>query len=288
MAKGITRQGAGGRLFHSALYPPRDTKKRALPHPAGAASGRRVAGPEAQAPAHQRVYGGTAAAGGIPGNGRSPGEAAAHDTALGCRYRQTGQQSAGRGTLSPAQGTAGHATHIGRGQAHARRGCVSCGARHHAGHDGRPRIGPSELFKLRWEDVDLDAGIIRMPNARKGARADSRLIPVRDDVLPELRRWWEEDAKIDCPWVIHWQGKKVMCIGHAWHAARKAAGISRVITPYSLRHAFPTSALEYDADIKAVAEIMGHSDPSMLLKTYQHIKWKQLKKAISAGPGLGK
>ena len=151
-----------------------------------------------------------------------------------------------------------------------------------------PRIGPSELFKLRWEDVDLDAGIIRMPNARKGARAESRLIPVRDDVLPELRRWWEEDAKIDCPWVIHWQGKKVMCIGHAWHAARKAAGISRVITPYSLRHAFPTSALEYDADIKAVAEIMGHSDPSMLLKTYQHIKWKQLKKAISAGPGLGK
>lgn len=68
-----------------------------------------------------------------------------------------------------------------------------------------PRIGPSELFRLRWEDVDLDAGIIRMPNARKGARAESRLIPVRDDVLPELRRWWEEDAKIDCPWVIHWQ-----------------------------------------------------------------------------------
>ena len=136
-----------------------------------------------------------------------------------------------------------------------------------------PRIGPSELFRLRWEDVDLDAGIIRMPNAKKGARAESRLIPVRDDVLPELRRWWEEDEKIDCPWVIHWQGKK---------------GISRVITPYSLRHPFPTSALEYDADIKAVAEIMGHSDPSMLLKTYQHIKWKQLKKAISAGPGLGK
>ena len=150
-----------------------------------------------------------------------------------------------------------------------------------------PRIGPSELFKLRWEDVDLDAGIIRMPNAKKGAHAESRLVPVRDDVLPDMRRWMEEDAKLGCPWVIHWQGKKVSCIGHAWHSARKAAGISRVITPYSLRHAFPTNALEYDADIKAVAEIMGHSDPSMLLKTYQHIKWKQLRKAVAAGPGLG-
>lgn len=151
-----------------------------------------------------------------------------------------------------------------------------------------PRIGPSELFRLRWEDVDVDAGVIRMPNAKKGAYAESRLIPVRDDVLPELRKWREEDAKIDCPWVIHWQGKRVFCISHAWHSARKAAGISRIITPYSLRHAFPTSALEYGADIKAVAEIMGHADPSMLLKTYQHIKWKQLKKAVSAGPGLGK
>ena len=66
-----------------------------------------------------------------------------------------------------------------------------------------PRIGPSELFKLRWEDVDLDAGIIRMPNAKKGAHAESRLVPVRDDVLPDMRRWMEEDAKLGCPWVIH-------------------------------------------------------------------------------------
>lgn len=150
-----------------------------------------------------------------------------------------------------------------------------------------PRIGPSELFRLRWDDVDLDAGIIRMPNAKKGAHAESRLIPVRDDVLPVLRQWAAEDAALTCPWVIHWRGRQVRCIGHAWHTARRAAGIQRRITPYSLRHAFPSTALEYDADIKSVAEIMGHSDPSMLLRTYQHIKWKQLKRAVSAGPGLG-
>ena len=155
------------------------------------------------------------------------------------------------------------------------------------GMSAGPRIGPSELFRLRWADVDVSAACMRMPNAAKGAREDSRLVPIRDDILPLLRAWSAEDSQRGIPWVIHWQGKKVSCIGHAWHSARKAAGISRVITPYSLRHAFPTNALEYDADIKAVAEIMGHSDPSMLLKTYQHIKWKQLRKAVAAGPGLG-
>ncbi len=149
-----------------------------------------------------------------------------------------------------------------------------------------PRIGPSELFKLRWEDVDLDAGIIRMPNAKKGAHAESRLVPVRDDVLPDMRRWMEEDAKLGCPWVIHWQGKKVSCIGHAWHSARKAAGITRRITPYSLRHAMPTEALEYGADVKAVAEVMGHADPTMLLRVYQHTRYRLRKKAVNAAPGL--
>lgn len=58
-----------------------------------------------------------------------------------------------------------------------------------------PRIGPSELFRLAWADVDLAAGYMRMPNAAKGSRDDSRIVPIRDDILPLLRAWKEEDEK---------------------------------------------------------------------------------------------
>lgn len=75
-------------------------------------------------------------------------------------------------------------------------------------------------------------------------------------------------------------------IGHAWHQARKAAGITRRITPYSLRHAMPTEALEHGADVKAVAEVMGHADPTMLLRVYQHTRYRLRKKAVNAAPGL--
>ena len=139
---------------------------------------------------------------------------------------------------------------------------------------------------LTWGDVELNACYMRMPNAAKGSRDDSRIVPIRDDILPLLRAWKEEDEKQGCPWVIHWQGRPVRCIGHAWHQARKAAGITRRITPYSLRHAMPTEALEHGADVQAVAEVMGHADPTMLLRVYQHTRYRLRKKAVNAAPGL--
>ena len=65
-----------------------------------------------------------------------------------------------------------------------------------------PRIGPSELFRLAWADVELAAGYMRMPNAAKGAKEDSRIVPIRDDILPLLREWREEDEKRACPWAL--------------------------------------------------------------------------------------
>ena len=147
-----------------------------------------------------------------------------------------------------------------------------------------PRIGPSELFSLRWDDVDLEAGILHMPNADKGVKEASRLVPIRNDLLPLMKEWKNADG--NCPFVISYHGKKVSHIDHAWHKAREAAGIARRITPYSLRHAFPTEALDCGADIKAVAEIMGHSDPTMILKTYRYVRYRRLVETVNSIPAF--
>ena len=44
--------------------------------------------------------------------------------------------------------------------------------------------------------------------------------------------------------------------------------------------------LEHGADVKAVAEVMGHADPTMLLRVYQHTRYRLRKKAVNAAPGL--
>ena len=149
------------------------------------------------------------------------------------------------------------------------------------------RIGPSELFRLRWTDIDTRGAVLRMPNAAKGARAEAREVPLRQDVLRLLRRWEAEDAALGCPWVIHYRGRPVRSISRAWHNTLRRAGIERRIRPYDLRHAFASRALDHDADLKCVAEVMGHANEKMIVRFYRHTSAKQRRKAVNAAPSLG-
>ena len=152
------------------------------------------------------------------------------------------------------------------------------------GHATGARIGPSELFRLKWSDVDLVSDVFRMPAADKGATESTRIVPIRSDIIGELTKWHDADGDIEH--VIHWRGRPVRTIGVAWRHALKRAGIERQIRPYDLRHAFATDAIEGGADIKAVAQVMGHADPTMLLKVYQHVRLSGLKRAVEASRGI--
>ena len=149
-----------------------------------------------------------------------------------------------------------------------------------------PRIGPSELFRLRWKDVDLENGIIRMPNAAKGAKESARELPIRESILPLLRQWLDEDMRSGAEHVVHWQGQSVRTIHRAWHTALRRAGIHRRITPYSLRHAYATYSVQGGAKLKPLAKLMGHRNELMILRTYQHVLDKDEREAVEAMPDV--
>ncbi|WP_297217483.1 site-specific integrase [uncultured Desulfovibrio sp.] len=148
------------------------------------------------------------------------------------------------------------------------------------------RVGPSELFVLTWDDVDLARKVVHVHGAKKNHSAPWREVPIREGLLPLFRQWWQEDAADGVPYLIHHNGKPVGSIKTAWAQALRRAGITRRIRPYDLRHFFATELIAGGVDIGTVAKLMGHSSPAMILMHYQYVMDGQKRAAVEALPEL--
>ena len=148
------------------------------------------------------------------------------------------------------------------------------------------RVGPSELFRLTWGDVDLTRRVLRVHGSRKNEAAPWREVPIRESLLSLFEQWQAADLTIGAQHLIHWKGKPVLKIKTSWKDTLNAAGITRRIRPYDLRHAFATEAIAAGADVGTVASIMGHSSPQMILTHYQYVLTAQKRAAVNALPDI--
>ena len=148
------------------------------------------------------------------------------------------------------------------------------------------RVGPSELFKLRWQDVDLDRALVHVHAARKNPNEPLREVPIMRSLLPVFRAWHDADARNGEEYVIHYGHKPVTSIIMSWQSTLRRAGITRRIRPYDLRHAFATDAIANGADMGTVAKLMGHADLDMVFRHYQHVATAQKRQAIESLPEL--
>lgn len=148
------------------------------------------------------------------------------------------------------------------------------------------RVGPSELYKVLWQDVDFTEGRLRIWSADKNLKTPWRDLKIRAELVPVLQAWQSRDEEKGAKHVINYHGKPVGHIRKSWATALKNAGIKRRIRPYDFRHAFASQALANGADVKAVTEIMGLSSPAMLYRHYQHVMTKQKDHALESIPGM--
>jgi len=150
------------------------------------------------------------------------------------------------------------------------------------------RPGAAELFRLTWDDVDLERGRIAVTSAKKGG-LKTRSVPIHKAFRKHLKRWQradvgEKDGKEAKGYLIHYRGDRIHSVKTAFKNAKAAAGITRRLRPYDFRHAFATSSLAAGADLKAVSEILGHSRPDTTVRVYQHTDFSQHRRAISRLP----
>jgi len=141
-------------------------------------------------------------------------------------------------------------------------------------------IRVSELTSINIDNVNLEAGFLRCIG--KGSK--ERIIPVGAITLNYLRQYMSyarkqllngKESKI---LFLNRQGKTMTRQG-IWKLIKKyskQAGISKKITPHTLRHSFATHLLENGADLRAVQEMLGHADISTT-QIYTHLTRNKIK-----------
>ena len=113
-----------------------------------------------------------------------------------------------------------------------------------------------EVLALRWTDVDLDAGELRLPDAKSGPRA-VQLPPPAVRLLEALPR------RVGNPWVFPGRAPdghySAGALDYAWQAVREAAKLEDVRI-HDLRHSFASRALALGETLPMIGKLLGHND----------------------------
>ena len=111
----------------------------------------------------------------------------------------------------------------------------------------------SEVLGLRREDVALEAGELRLPDTKTGARAVA-LPPQAVELLTGLL------SAHDGPWVIPGRkpGTRLGNVDAAWRTIRDRAGLEGVRL-HDLRHSYASRALALGEALPVIGKLLGHS-----------------------------
>ena len=138
----------------------------------------------------------------------------------------------------------------------------------------------SETTDLKLGDIDFETGMVRV--CGKGSK--ERVVPVASRVLNLLRRYIavarnELIAKNPhVPYLFVSRTGRKLNRERIWAIIKEAAliaGIDKEIYPHILRHSFATHLLENGADLRAIQEMLGHSDISTT-EIYTHVNKNRL------------
>ena len=116
----------------------------------------------------------------------------------------------------------------------------------------------SEVANLKVSDIDSERMTLRVEQG-KGQR--DRYVMLSPQLLELLRDWWR--ASRSQVWLFPGQNPinpmTPRQLNRAVHAAKDLAGISKRVSPNTLRHSFATHLLEQGVDIRVIQVLLGHA-----------------------------
>ncbi|PTH54078.1 site-specific tyrosine recombinase XerD [Staphylococcus arlettae] len=139
----------------------------------------------------------------------------------------------------------------------------------------------TELIDLEVENVNLIMGFVKV----FGKGGKERIVPLGDTVIGYLSTYLETvrpqllKTTVTNALFLNLHGKPLSRQG-IWKMIKQngiKANINKTLTPHTMRHSFATHLLENGADLRAVQEMLGHSDISTT-QLYTHVSKSQIRK----------
>ena len=141
----------------------------------------------------------------------------------------------------------------------------------------------SELVNLKLTDLYLEEQYLRV----MGKGSKERLVPISPKAIHELELWYETRKHMD---IKRGEEDYVFLNRRGAHLTRTMilimikrqaveAGITKTISPHTLRHSFATALLEGGADLRAIQAIFFFNDTATT-EIYTHIDMSTLRQQI--------
>ncbi len=142
----------------------------------------------------------------------------------------------------------------------------------------------SEVVFLDLAQLDLEGATVCVTG--KGRK--QRYVPVGRHAVSALHEWlqvraqWTLDLKLDLEQTavfLSQRGGRLQArsVQHRFRCLARRSGMGRRVHPHMLRHSFATHMLESSGELRAVQELLGHSD-LRTTQIYTHLDFQHLAK----------
>ncbi len=141
----------------------------------------------------------------------------------------------------------------------------------------------SELTNLKLSDLNLGERFLRVVG--KGNK--ERLVPISEKAIKELNFWFDDRRQMR---IKPGEEDYVFLNRRGHHLTRTMilimvkrqaveAGITKTISPHTLRHSFATALLKGGADLRIIQVLLGHADIGTT-EIYTHLDDESLRREI--------
>jgi integrase/recombinase XerD len=141
----------------------------------------------------------------------------------------------------------------------------------------------SELVNLRLSRIYLNEHYMLI----EGKGAKQRLVPLSPVAEEWFSYWMQERAS----WPVKPESKDIAFVNRYGRPLTRAmvftivrrlceaAGITKTVSPHTLRHSFATHLLQNGADLRVIQQLLGHEDLATT-EIYTHVDVQDLRKAV--------